>query len=170
MNNFYDVRIPVKPYIEKFFTTREGSPIHSTDYSFTWLAVRPYLYYRKRDGLSHRQREELIKKFNAQLLFRLPVSKINLYGLRISDTGIILINRLLSHLFDKELYWFVRQCELAPGRYKGYKTAIENFCDAYKVVLEEDIMMNTILKKYKRIRDYEESKLPKLLKPPHEAA
>lgn len=59
---------------------------------------------------------------------------------------------LLDHYFGRELYWHVRSCENNPGRYKGYKIAIEEFCRLYDIDQEIDISSDALKKIYHRQR------------------
>lgn len=158
MSSFYTVRIPVKPHIQKFFHTREGFPIRSSDQSISWLLIRPYLMYRRSDDRSRQQREKQISGLKAEITVQLSIHKVKLYGLSASPQGIILLNMVLDNLFGRELYWFVQANISGSGRYPGIKTAIEKFCRKFNIELEEDISLNTILTIYKRQSAREDNK------------
>lgn len=159
MNSYYTVRIPVKPHIQKFFHSREGYPIRSSDQSISWLLIRPYLLYRRSDDRSPQQREKQIQALKASIIVQLPMHKVKLYGLSASPQGVILLNMLLDNLFGRELYWYVQANISGSGRYPGIKTAIEKFCAKHEIELEEDISLNTISTIYKRQAAREESKI-----------
>lgn len=153
MSQYYTVSIPVKAHIEKFFRVREGSPIRSSDQSMIWLTVRPYLLYKPGDGLSRDQRNRQIEKLKGEIKLQLSINKVKLYGLQVKPSSVILMNMILDHYFGRELYWHVQSCEYNPGRYKGFKLAIENFCALYDIEIEEDISNDALLKIYQRQRD-----------------
>jgi hypothetical protein len=152
MSTVYRVTIPVKPHIEKFFRVREGFPIRSSDRSIFWLTIRPYLLYKILDDRATQQREQQLTRLKGTLTVELPITKMKVYGLQVRPSDIITINMLLDHYFGKELYWHVKACEHNPGRYKGIKSYIENFCDIYGIVEEVDISMDALSKIYLRQR------------------
>jgi hypothetical protein len=152
MSTVYRVTIPVKPHIEKFFRVREGSPVRPSDRSLFWLTIRPYMIYKSSDGRSILQREQQLTKLKGILTVELPITKMKVYGLQVRPSDIITINMLLDHYFGKELYWHVRACENNPGRYKGFKSYIENFCELYGITEEVDISLEALLKIYNRQR------------------
>ena len=153
MSQFYNVSIPVKPHIEKFFRVREGHPIRSSDQSMIWLTVRPYLMYKQRDGLSRDQRMLQYHKLKGKIIIELSMKKVKLYGLEVKPSSVILMNMILDHYFGRELYWHVQNCEKNHRRCKGFKQEIEKFCAVFGIEIEHDITYEALLKIYQRQRD-----------------
>ena len=154
MSRFYCITIPVKMHIQKFFTYTEGNPIRSGDESMFWLTLRPYLMYKSGDSLSLEQRQKQISNLKGKLTIALSTQKVKVYGLAPRPSAIILINRVLDHYFGKELFWYIQKCEKNPGRYKGFKKAINDFCVVNEIEIEEDISLAALLNLYQRHRKY----------------
>ncbi len=155
MSRYYTISIPVKPHIKKLITAREGDPIQAINKSMLWMVLRPYLEYKTGDSLSKKAREKQLSKLKDKIDIRISISSVKTYGIHIRKSNIIIVNKFLDFYFAKELYWFVRPYESAPGRYKGYKNAIQRFCDSVGIVIEQDISLNALQKLYHRHRKAE---------------
>lgn len=152
MSRYYNIHIPVKPYIQKFFHPRDGSPIFPNNHPMLWLFIKPYLQYKVQDGISISQRHRQISNLKGKLTIQLSVSKVKLYGIQARPSSIIIINQLLDTYFGKELFWFVSKCEQNTGRYKGFSKTIEDFCQLHNIEIEEDISTESLQNLYKRHR------------------
>lgn len=155
MNSHYSIKIPVKPYIQKFISTKEGNPILAINRSIVWDVIRPYLEYKTKDNLSQIVRVRQVNRLYGIIQIQVSISKIKNYGINVRPQSIILINRFLDNYFGKELYWHVRHCEKNAGRYKGYYEAINQFVKKFNIEIEDDISLDALLKMYYRQRNYE---------------
>lgn len=153
MSRYYNITIPVKPYIQKFFHPADGAPLYPKYHPILWLTIKPYLEYKCADGLSLHQRHTQIVNLKGKLVIALAQSKVKLYGLQPKPSSVININKLLDYFFGKELYWYVSRCENVPGRYKGFYKTIEEFCVLHNISIEEDISTESLLNLYKRHRE-----------------
>lgn len=153
VSQHYKIVIPVKPYIQKFYHPVDGSAILPKFQPMLWLIIKPYLQYKVKDGLSKKERKDQVDNLKGQITIKVSMSKVRLYGMHVSPTKIILINKVLDHLFGRELYHYVSKCEANTGRYKGFYKTIEDFCRIHNISIGEDISKESLLNLYKRHRD-----------------
>lgn len=143
----YTVSFPVKPYIKKYVTTIEGSPLQFKSSSMLCMIIRAYMENKN----SYIQLSE--KRINNHLNFRtatinvvVPLVYQYQVGTILRPEGIVLINRFLEDIFERALTKFIHDNIKAGGRYKGFKEAYFAFADMYNIELEEDITYDGLKK------------------------
>jgi hypothetical protein len=161
MSKFYTVRIPVKKYLEKFINSTEGTIISSQreKQSLIWLFIKPYLDYKGDDGLNTSERIKFIHKLHGEIKIELPMSMVKIYGIQIPDASIVFINRMLISYFSKYLYLQVMSQVTQGIRYKGVNKALYEFCDKHRIVTDDDITTDALIKQFHReqLRNHKKS-------------
>jgi hypothetical protein len=154
----YQVTLPVKTYIAKYFAHLHGLPIplsHQDDFGdsiLTKLSTRPLIRPSKFD------RNITMGYFTTALKLQVPMHMY--YRLEtITDAHIININRFLENTFETAFCTWV-MCQVAAKVQR--KIAIEQFCEGYGIDIEIDVPYETLKKMEYRARIYKEklSKLP----------
>ncbi len=143
MGDYYLLKVPVKKHLQKFIHAQEGPSINNRKQSFVWHIIRPYLTYKVISG--HRY-DDISKSFPGTISINIPKSNVKIYGLypRLSTIGFI--NKVLGMHFGRELSSFVHSYLNNDGRYRGYNSAIIEFCRQHDIIIDEDISMDALKK------------------------
>lgn len=147
----YQVTIPVKTYVAKYFTHLYGHPIplgHQDDFGdsvLTKLSTPPLIRPTKFD------RNITQKYYITALKFQVPMHMYYRLENRVTDAHIFNINRFLENTFETAFCTWVL-CQVAAKNQR--KTAIEQFCEAHGIDLELDVPFETLKKMEYRDRQY----------------
>ncbi|HYC27334.1 MAG TPA: hypothetical protein VEB42_00945 [Chitinophagaceae bacterium] len=156
--------LPVKPYIKKYVETVEGSPIPYKGTSLLCKVVRAYLQNKNSTGLSEIQKKAALSLRTSSIEIVVPMNKMNIVGITLSDDGILHINAYLQDVFERAVCDFIkRYTGNKLGRYKGYKAGIEDFAKLYNIDLEEDLTYDGLQKLEYRFRKKEENFFSKIV-------
>ena len=148
---YYEVKVPVKPYIKKFITKTYGGLIHvdsSTPLGFVFNRVLTKNTYESRHPHSNYE-----SVFEQDIKLRINDWQFRAIGFEVSTEHIYSIHSYLDALFIDALYLYCDLNVREGTRYKGYKEAIYGFCADYKIDLEDDIQYYTICRKELRYRN-----------------
>lgn len=143
MADYYVLKVPVKKHLQKFIHSQEGFPINNREQSFVWHIIRPYLQYNVLSGCRH---DDINKSFPGHISINIPKSNVRRYGLYPRISTIVFINKVLSMHFGRELSYYVYTFLHQDGRYKGYNSAIESFCQIHGIIIDEDISLDALKK------------------------
>lgn len=149
MADYYVLKVPVKKHLQKFIHSQEGFPINNREQSFVWHIIRPYLQYKVLSG--HRY-DDINKSFPGYISINIPKSNVRVYGIYPRMSTIGFINKVLSMHFGRELSFYVTNFLTREGRYRGYNSAIESFCQLHNIIIEEDISLDALKKMEFRYR------------------
>lgn len=142
MGDYYFLSIPVKRHIAKFINSTEGDHIVINNKNYYWTLIRPYITYRINTG----HKTTITDTSFGKIKIKLPQSKMRAYGVQPRPGTVGAINQVLNDYFSLELSYFVHTWLKNDGRYKGFKSAIHEFCKMHNIVIDEDISFDALKK------------------------
>jgi hypothetical protein len=162
----FELCVQTKPYLKKYFQTLYGNPARNKEIVFTTdnlfgICIAASLFR----PLQFHHRKELLKlrtdKFDARMDIHLPITFLTERrgGFAISDAHTITINKLFENRFEEDLWKF---CLLKNIQDVETKDALEEFCQLYNIVIDEDITYEAIKKKEWRYRKKMKNSAPQL--------
>ena len=164
-NAFVHYTIPTKEYIKPYIETNFGIPARFTPNSYFGIVLQsmidnPLRVRKKKLEIEHR----CFDKFTAPLALAFPKWFImrREYALNISDLHIITLNKLFEEKFELDFHNF---CLMYVLHGKQIKIAIEDFCTANKIEIDQHISYDALKKKEYRYRLENAKKLSKFTSP-----
>lgn len=149
---YYTIEIPTKPYLYKYISTLEGSPIFMNSDSLFCILIATCLGKKVTSGLSDENRRKRISAFTEKIKVKIPISNMARFGFSLSEDHLVILNRHLEKSFERELVTYCRNFINESVRYSGYKEAYESFSNNYNIDLEIDIPYDTLKKTEYRAR------------------
>ena len=160
---FIKVSIPVKTYIRKYIEATYPPPIKLT-YGTT-LGNYLYVCLEKPTSPWHKMPLNLLQKryelINDSITVLLPADANTFYrtGFEVPPAKSLLINDLFEDHVIKEINFRMRVYEKV-----GYSRnqAIEDFCEEYNIIIDEDITQGALRKAEYRYRKNKNKHLPQM--------
>lgn len=145
----FTFQLAVKKYVQKYFTSMYGPAIPArmeTDIGFVILNT---LASKLEAQVCRGYNNQFKNPYQAKLVFTLSFHYFYLIKKEVSVQTGILLNRYLENKFEEALSIHVEKCVARGGE---IKQAIEEFCQLYKIGIDEDVSFDALKKMEYRSR------------------
>ena len=147
---YFTVHLPCKPYIKKYASHRFGSPLLCktqnpvTNYLNACLVKERYTEHKYSKSFIH-------ANYTASITFSVSGWVFSHVGFDFPTGKVIEINQFLENMFFEHLFEW---CDVRyiPGKNER-KALIEQFAERHGIDLIDDISLEALVKKERRMRD-----------------
>lgn len=143
--------IQVAPYIKKYIDVRLGHPVTLHNKTTTHILLNAMLFQASQLSFFHQQPPHKLLPCTVTIQ---AASHCHIAARDINNK-IRIVNQFFENLFIEEMHTYICAQKIFINRRKGphnIKHQLEQFCNQYNIITEEDITQDALVKMYYRYR------------------